>query len=264
MRTGGSRASGGAEARGKARLLLGFVLGVLLLSGCRMGLDLNVLVESDASGLVEVVVVVDSEAVDRVGGDLSAVLALESLTSSGWQVEGPSVDDEGLTRLRISQGFGSPAEAAALFAQIAPEGGPFQDFRVVRGSSFAETSVGFRGRVDFSPGSQPLGSDPTAGLPDDLGRTVEDIEAQLGESLDRLLQVRVSVRLPGDVSSNATTKADNGAVWAIGFGAGAIDLEADGVERRTVRLVLLGVGALLVVAAAMALLFRLARRTIRG
>ena len=58
-----------------------------------------------------------------------------------------------------------------------------------------------------------------------------ELAGQVGSSLDRLIQVRVRVRLPGDVSSNATTQAANGAVWAIGLGDGPVDLSAHGTQR---------------------------------
>ena len=69
-------------------------------------------------------------------------------------------------------------------------------------------------------------------LPEDLGQ----LEERLGDSLDRLLRLRIGVRLPGDVRSNATTKADNGAVWQVRFGDGALDLEATGTRTHTAAL----------------------------
>lgn len=235
---------------------------VAALSGCRMEIDLNVTVSEDGSGVVEVVFGLDREAVERVGGDLSAVLAVDDLVEAGWEIDGPAEDSDGFTRVSFSRPFGTPEEASEVFAQIAAEDGPFQDFQVTRESSFAETKWRFTGRVDFSGGAEAFGDDLLAAELDGepLGQTVEEIEAQLGESLSRLIQVRVSARLPGDVTSNATTKADNGAVWAVGFGEGAVEMEAEGTERRTSTLVLAGAAIVLLFAALMILLFRLARR----
>ena len=115
---------------------------------------------------------------------------------------------------------------------------------MTRDSSFAETRVGFSGRVDFRASLAALGDRGVApeldGEP--LGATLEEVEAQLGASLSRLIQVRVRARLPGDVTSNATTKADNGAVWQIAFGEGSVDLEATGTKARTSSLVAAGIG----------------------
>ena len=120
----------------------------------------------------------------------------------------------------------------------------------------------FSGRVDFSGGLEALRAQ---GLPPEidgepLGQSVEEIEAQLGDSLSRLIQVRVRARLPGDVTSNATTKADNGAVWQVGFGEGSVDLDATGTQRRTSTLVLAGVAVVGALGLVVYLLVRLAAR----
>ena len=130
-------------------------------------------------------------------------------------------------------------------------------------SSFAATEWSFTGRVDFSGGLPGVGRGTEVdGEP--LGTTAEQIEAQLGESLSRLIQVRVGVRLPGDVTSNATTKAGNGAVWQVGFDDGVVDLEATGEEPRTARLVAVGVGTAVTVLLMLFGLVRLAMRSTAG
>jgi hypothetical protein len=234
----------------------------LLSSACRMEIDVNVLVEEDGSGSVEVVLGLDEDAIERIGGDLEAVMEVDDLLASGWQLDGPDLDPDGYTRVRLSHPFGTPDEAAEVFAEIAAEDGPFQGFAVTRDTSLAETRWAFTGRVDFTGGVEAFGDEGLAAELDGepLGQSVEEIEEQLGDSLSRLIQVRVSVRLPGEVTSNATTRADNGAVWVVGFGEEPVDLRAEGTERRTSVLVLGAVGALALVALVVVLLFRLARR----
>ena len=63
------------------------------------------------------------------------------------------------------------------------------------------------------------------------------------------------------MTSNATTKADNGAVWQIGFGEGAVDLEATGTDSRVGSLVAIGIAA---VAAVILLLYGLVRLAMRS
>jgi len=247
--------------RGRLRALAALTL--LLTAGCRLELDVNVTVEEDGSGTVEVVTGVDADGIERIGGDLAAVVELDDLREAGWTVDGPTEEADGFTRLRVRRAFGTPEEAAAVFAEIAGEDGPFQDFVVARETSFASTEWSFAGRVDFTGGLEALGDEGLAAELDGepLGMSVEEIEAQLGESLSRLVQVRVGVRLPGDVTSNATTKADNGAVWQVGFGEGAVDLEATGRERRVTTWVLVGIGLVLALALVVLLLVRLAARS---
>ncbi|HEX4866103.1 MAG TPA: hypothetical protein VFV32_00600 [Acidimicrobiales bacterium] len=248
--------------RGHLRALLGALVLGLALSGCRLGIDVNVAVEEDGSGTVEVVVTLDPDAMARIGGDLKPLMELDDLIAAGWRVEGPTKDSDGSTRVRISHPFGTADEAASVFAQIAGEDGPFQDFAVTRKTSLAETNWGFTGRVDFSGGLAAFGD---AGLAAELdgqpiGQSEQEIEDQLGESLSRLIQVRVSARLPGDVSSNATTKADNGAVWQVGFGDRTVDLRAEGTERRWSTILLGAVAVVCALALVILLLVRLAKR----
>ena len=89
--------------------------------------------------------------------------------------------------------------------------------------------------MDFSGGIEAFSDEALDAELDGepLGQSVEEIERQLGEALSRIIQVRVGVRLPGEVTSNATTKADNGALWQVDFGQGAVDMEATGKETRT-------------------------------
>jgi hypothetical protein len=232
-----------------------------------MEMDLNVSVSKDGSGSVEVVVGLDADAVDKIGGDLGSVLAVDDLEQAGWSIDGPAKDPDGFTRVHITHRFGNPDEAAAVFEQIAGKDGPFQDFAVDRDVSLARTKWRFSGRIDFSGGLEAFGDEALAGQLDGepLGQSVKEIEDQLGDSLSRLVQVRVRARLPGDVSSNAVTKADNGAVWQVGFGESDIPLEAEGTQWRTTTLVAGGIGALALLALVVLLLLRLAHRaTSRG
>lgn len=238
---------------------------LLLVSGCRLQLDVNVDVHSDGGGVIEVVVGLDQDALDRIGGDLAAVMAVDDLLEAGWTVDEPAAESDGFTRVRIRHAFDDPEDAAAVFAQIAGTDGPFQDFSIRRARSFATTTWELTGRVDFSGGIEAFGdADLAAELDGEpIGHSVEEIEAQLGESLSRLVQVRVRARLPGAVTSNATTKADNGAVWQVGFGEGAVDLRAQGEEWRWSSLALAGVAAVSGLALGVVLLVRVAARTRR-
>jgi len=244
------------------RVLL-LLVGAVLLASCRLELDVNVAVEEDGSGSVEVVVGVDPDGIERIGGDLGAVLEVDDLTAAGWAVDGPDLESDGYTRVRIRRRFADADEAAEIFADIAGDEGPFQDFAVRRDRSFARTEWGFSGRVDFRGGLEAFGDAGLAAELDGepLGQSVEEIEAQLGESLSRLIQVRVGVRLPGEVTSNATTKAGNGAVWQVAFGEGTVDLEATGEEPRTSTLVAVGVGGGCAVLLLLYGLIRLAMRS---
>jgi hypothetical protein len=222
----------------------------------------HVAVEEDGSGIVEVVVAVDPDGIERIGGDLAAVLEVDDLVDTGWSVEDPEVERDGWTRVRFRHPFTHPAEADAIFEDIAAADGPFQDLALHHDPSFARSEWTFTGRLDFSGGLAAFGDEAlTAELDGEpLGQTVEEIEAQLGEPLADVIQARVAVRLPGEVTSNAPTTLGDAEVWQTAFGDDGIDLEATGVDQRTATLVAVGVGAACFVLLLVGGLARLARR----
>jgi hypothetical protein len=246
-------------ARVRGALLV--VLAVLL-SACTVDLDVHVDVRSDGSGSVEVSATLDAGALQRVGGDLGSVLDLDGLRAAGWTVDGPTPTPGGGVTVHLRQRFDSPEQADEVFADLAGSGdhSPFQGLHVTRDVSAFRTRWRFGGTVDLDRGVSLPGVTPSADG-EDLPTDLQGLEDRLGQSLDRLLRLRIGVRLPGDVRSNATTKADNGAVWQVAFGEGRVDLEATGTRTRTSSYVLVGLGVLLALVALMALLVRLAGRT---
>jgi hypothetical protein len=238
-------------------------LGLLVLGGaCRLDVDVNVTVEPDGSGFVEVVAALDDAALERVGGDLGAVLALDDLEATGWEVRGPDREGDDRTRVRVRKGFDDPDAASSALAEVAGEDGPFRDLEVTRRRSFARTTWEFRGVVDLSGGAGAFGDEELAEALDGepLGQSIEDLERQLGATLDRLVGLRVSVRLPGEVTSNAATRIANGAVWELSLGRGPAELAATGTERRTAVLAWVGAGAVLALVASVWVLVRIAVR----
>ena len=65
------------------------------------------------------------------------MLEVADLTDAGWVVRRPDLESDGYTRVRIRRSFADADEAAAIFADIAGEDGPFQDFAVARESIVA-------------------------------------------------------------------------------------------------------------------------------
>jgi hypothetical protein len=234
------------------RALLVPVLAAVL-AACTFNVDVNVDVAKDGSGAVEAVVTLDDAAVANVGGDLGKVVALDDLKAHGWTVQGPTRGNDGLTTLRVKRAFEDPAGAAAAFTELSGKEGPFQGFAVTRRSSLTSTRWGFTGQVDLQRG--------VAGRSPALDQDMARLGDQLATSLSRIVPVRVRVRLPGTVSSNATTKASNGAVWQVTFGGPPLHLQAHGTQRRTSTYVLFGAGGVLALGLLLFGLVRLAGRT---
>lgn len=228
-----------------------------LLAGCELRAELNVDVAEDGSGAVEVGVGLDDDALDR-RPDVFDELAVDDLLESGWTLDGPAAEADGRTWVRLRHDFEQPAEVGPLVAEVAGEEGPFRDFRLTRDDSFVETTYDFEGTVDFTGGLAEVTDDEE--LAEALGaEPIEVLEQQIGQAVDELVQVRVGVRLPGDVESNAPTQARNGAVWQPSvLEREAVELSAEGSLRRTERLVWTGVAVVAGVALVLLLSVRLA------
>ena len=232
------------------RRALALVVVVVAAAGCEVRTEVGVRVSEDGSGTVTVAVGLDDDAISRVPG-LEQELRLDDLRATGWEITGPALESDGFTWIRGSKGFDTPAEAGVVLAEVAGENGPFRDFVVTRERSFARTEFGFRGTIDFTGGLEAFGDDALAAALDGepLGEDVAAIEERIGQAIDEAFTFRVAVRLPGDLSSsNAPTRAGNGAVWEPRLSEGGpIELTASSevVRTRTIALVVVAVVAAL-------------------
>lgn len=237
--------------------LLSLLLVAVAAGACQLTTEVNVTVEPDGSGTVEVGVGLDEDALSR-RPDVLDELALGDLVDAGWVVTGPAEEDDDLTWIRAAHDFTSPDEVGGLVDQIAGADGPFRDFAVERDVRFAETRYRFSGSVDFTGGIEGAVADPE--LAEALGgEPIELLEERLGDTVDRLVAVQVAVRLPGDVDSNATTRASNGAVWRPSvLEPEPLELVATSTVRRSERYVWLGVAVVAGLALVLFLSIRLA------
>ena len=236
----------------------------MLVGGCQVRTEVGLDVEEDGSGTVSVSVGLDPDATSRVPG-LAQELRLEDLRATGWEIVGPAVEADGFTWIRATKPFATPEEAGTVLAEVAGDDGPFREFELVRERSFARTDYDFRGTVDFTGGLEAFGDEALADALDGqpLGESVEAIEERIGSTIDQAFTFRVAVGLPGDLgSTNAPTRASNGAVWEPRLSEGrAITLEASSQVVRTRTLVLTAVAVVAGVAAlGLAILTPIVRR----
>jgi hypothetical protein len=233
------------------RALLALLV-VVALAGCQIRTEVGIEVDDDGSGRVSVSVGLDDDAMARVPG-LEQELRLDDLRATGWEITGPTPEADGFTWIRGSKPFDTPEEAGRVLAEVAGTEGPFRDFALTRDRSFARTAFGFRGTVDFTGGLESFGDDALAATLDGepLGEDVAAIEERIGAAIDEAFTFRIAVRMPGDLtSSNAPTRADNGAVWEPRLSeAGPIELAAESEVTRTTTIGLLAAAAVAAVAA---------------
>ncbi|MEY2450786.1 MAG: hypothetical protein QOD92_360 [Acidimicrobiaceae bacterium] len=199
-----------------------------------MRTDIGIEVKENGSGTVTVKIGLDDDAMKKAP-NFQQALKVDDLTAHGWTVTGPVKETDGFTYFSTAKPFANPDEAKQIFAEISGEKGPFRDFSIGRTRSFAHTKFHFSGTVDFTGGIESFSDSELAqqldGKP--IGEDVKAIEQRIGESLDNVFEIRIAVRLPGDVTSNAPGQAANGAVWQPKLSQpAAITLEASSESTR--------------------------------
>jgi hypothetical protein len=207
---------------------------------------------SDGSGVVRAGVGLDREALEQSGG----FRGLDDLRRAGYRIIGPRRERDGLTWLRAEKAFSKPADANQAMARL--NAGPFQRFRVRRRHTLLRTTTKFSGTVDLTGGAQNFveGELRQRLQGADLGLDAGDLQRRTGLVLNRIFRVQVATKLPGKVSSNAPTEADEGVVWRPKLGERAVlEASAKSWNKRTIRF-----GLLAILAAGAAVLLVLRRR----
>lgn len=197
--------------RGWQRLLPRLVAACLLavtLSGCRLDAVVEVALDRDGSGRLEVELVADRALMTRAAA--SGVDPFEELVrrldgARGWAVQQGEAA-EGGRRVRLAAGFPDAAAFDALMAQFtqalgAPELRALESLRLEREGE----RVRLAGVASLRPAPEVA----------ELGFTPEQAVARLRESVS----YQVRLRVPGEViDTNADRSADGELVWQVPAG----------------------------------------------
>jgi hypothetical protein len=182
---------------------------VIVASACEVRSRVQVTVEEDGSGVVEVAVGLDREALAQVPDldgngtsdvtDLVALVRTDDLEAAGWRVREPDAAGSGMTWIRVSKPFGTPAEANDILAEVSGPSGPLRDMQLSRSTGFASTKLSFTGTADLSGGLEAFGDSGLAQALDGepLGEDAAQIEQRLGEPLTDAFHLEVVVDLSG-------------------------------------------------------------------
>lgn len=206
-------------------------------------------VAADGSGTVTVAVLLDREAVARVG-DLSKAVAVDDLRGAGWNVAKPETTDDGTT-LRASKRFGSPRGLQGVMSELGHD--LFEGWRITIDDGFGSTTTKVSGRVHLTGSLDQFGdADLTKALDGQpLGRSAEQLAAE-GGGKPPVFPVTVTVRLPDDVSGEESKGGRTEGrlrTWTFDVGDGAaVDRElgasAEGGGPLPLLVVIAGVAAL--------------------
>jgi len=190
--------------------VLAALLVVLVLVGCQAKLTVHTTVEADGSGTVEVGVGLDAEAVAKAG-DLRAQLRVDDLKAAGWTVTDPTQEDDGYTWVRATKPFADAAGAEAVLDEVNGPDGAFGGWTVKRSSSALSTSYSVTGSIDLTKGLETFSDtklDQTLGA-DGLGGTIAQIEADQGRPVSDMVDVEITVTVPGASHTYTPSLADS-------------------------------------------------------
>jgi hypothetical protein len=204
----GVRSHLGSVGRASARVLALVVVAVVVM-GCQAKLTVHTTVDADGSGTVEVGVGLDAEAAAEAG-DLAAQLRVDDLRAAGWTVTDPALGDDGYTWVRATKPFADPAAASAVLDEVNGADGAFGGWTVTRSSSPLRTSYSVTGDVDLTKGLETFSDaqlDQALGG-DGLGGTVARIEAEQGRPISDMVDVEVTVSVPGASRTYTPSLAD--------------------------------------------------------
>ncbi len=190
----------------RLRLLTCALVAVFVLGACDVDITVDVDVATNGSGVVEVQVVLDEEAAQRIP-DLQSQLRLDDLIAADWQIVGPDETPDDGIEVRASKTFDGPEQLQAVLDEITGPEGALRDFTLSRSTEFAQVDLDLAGTVDLSRGLALFTDaelvEALDGRP--LGIDLDALEAEIGPAADAV-DFTFRVRLPG-----STEDSDEGA-----------------------------------------------------
>ena len=166
----------------RVRLLLIAACVALIAAACQVGVEVDITVADDGSGVVSVGVSLDEEARSQIRR-LGQTLVVDDMEEAGWEVIGPEVEADGLTWIRASKPFNAPEELTPIMEEITGPDGPFRDFVLIREQSFAELDFTLTGIVDLTEGPTAFSEaavESVLGDADSVEARLADLEAEFG------------------------------------------------------------------------------------
>jgi len=124
---------------------------LLLASACQITVQAGVDAKADGSGFVRAAVGLDADA-SKAAPDLAKQLRVDDLRQAGWTVTGPDNEGDGLTWVRASKPFSTPAQATAVMNELGGPKGPFRELVLRQHRSLLKSQTEFSGVVDLSEG----------------------------------------------------------------------------------------------------------------
>ena len=199
----------------------------MLLSACRLDVDVSVVMEPDGTGTVTVEATADAELIAQVP-DLADDLRLEDAIANGWTATGPTPDGDGALTIVLTHPFSSAEELASVLNSIGP---PFSAMAAARTTQDELTSNAINGNLVLPDGFASFADadlmQAVGGLP--FG---DQITAS-GLSPSQAMSFTFQVALPGDlvVAAEGTEVSDGVIRWEAPLDGSSLNVLTQTVQR---------------------------------
>lgn len=207
--------------------MLGLLAG-LVLTSCRVDVDVIVQIGADGTGEVVVTAVADAEVVERAPG-LAEDLRLDDAVAAGWEVDGPgSTEDGGLT-VTLRHPVTSVADANNALASLGP---PFVDVRFERqvdDDDAEQVTLVLSGQLQLIDGFNSF-ADATVLAATDDSPYGADLTAS-GATPTESLSIELLAELPGEIESTTGSRDGNTVSWDAPLDGTAQDLATTTEQR---------------------------------
>ena len=211
------------------RILLA-VLGALTLAvvaaGCRLDVEVSIVVEPDGTGVVTVTAAADPELVEQVD-DLAAELVFDDAAAGGWTIDGPTPTDDGGLVATFTHDFSSAQELANVLNSIGP---PLVDAQAGRTTEGEQTTNAIRATLTLPDGFASFADDDlvaaVGGLP------FSDRFEATGATPDEAMSFTLRVAMPGEVIAATGVEVEPQVFeWVAPLDGEATEVSASTVQR---------------------------------
>lgn len=178
------------------------LLGASVLVGCRLDVDVSVVMEPDGTGVVTVVADADADLVGQID-DLANELVFDDVAAGGWSIDGPTPTDTGGLTATFTHAFSSDQELANVLNSIGP---PLSDVLAGRVTEGDQTANEIRATLVLPNGFESFADaellEAAGGLP------FSDRFAATGTTPAEAMSFTLRLALPGEVVSSTGVEVE--------------------------------------------------------
>ena len=209
------------------RRVLALCVCIVALAGCRVDLNVDMVVAPDGTGTITLVATADAEVTAAVP-TLTDELATDDIIAAGWVIEGPTVVPDGGVTITLTHEFTSAEEATNLLASI---GAPFHQMEVSRNTTGNDTTTRLTGLLGLPDGFESFADDDLIAA---VGSVpfAEQIAAS-GATPTSSMNAVIRAELPGRIdndTTNGTRVGDNRLEWTVPMDGSILDWRANSVQ----------------------------------